>query len=433
MKILVTGLCLSGNLGGPAMGITLANELKKRYNNVHIKFAIPALNYEKEKIWADYYGFEIVRSNNLRIDLFNRFKILQLIYLFSKNTGIKKIIPSLNFWDEVIKEFLNAYRESDVVIDMSGISYVGDGFRGLFEGIISFTHFYYAQKTKKTFIRFIQSFGPFKDFKVNIFAKKEFKQAKHIFARGFDAAQNCRKFVYNNEIVQDYPDIAILLTQESDVWYEKFLNKYNIEGNNYIICSPSAVINNNKSKVGCTGDKYFDAFLQIIIYFLKNNKKVVLLPHSTSDFLESSDKEICKKMIEKIRNKNMDISNLILIEEELNPMQAKKIISKAEFCIVSRYHALVAALSSSSPVISLGWNIKYNDILRYYNSLDCSIDVREYSVSELVNKVINLYRDFDKLNYTEKGQKCHNENIIRLDQAFQMLFKLIENEPKYNM
>lgn len=50
MKVLVRGLYISRNLGGPAMGLTLNNELKKRIQgDIYFTFAISTDHYVQEK------------------------------------------------------------------------------------------------------------------------------------------------------------------------------------------------------------------------------------------------------------------------------------------------------------------------------------------------------------------------------------------------
>ncbi|MEJ2372787.1 MAG: hypothetical protein P8Y16_03150, partial [Sulfurimonas sp.] len=62
MQILVTGLCLSRNLGGAAMALTLVQELQKRFNNqLSFTFAVSAIDYKQELQWAKYYNLKVCK------------------------------------------------------------------------------------------------------------------------------------------------------------------------------------------------------------------------------------------------------------------------------------------------------------------------------------------------------------------------------------
>ena len=80
MRILVTGLCLSRNLGGPAMCLTLYNELNKRIPDIDFTFAVTATSYEEELEWSKIYGLKIIRRDRLHIHLLNKFHFMGLPY-----------------------------------------------------------------------------------------------------------------------------------------------------------------------------------------------------------------------------------------------------------------------------------------------------------------------------------------------------------------
>jgi colanic acid/amylovoran biosynthesis protein len=56
---------------------------------------------------------------------------------------------------------------------------------------------------------------------------------------------------------------------------------------------------------------------------------------------------------------------------EGDPLRMKKFISEARLLVGSRYHALVAALSTGVPVVALGWGHKYDMLLEDFGVPEC--------------------------------------------------------------
>lgn len=420
MKILVTGLCLSRNLGGPAMGLTLVDQLNKKYRNTQFTFAIEPHEYDEEKKWADIYGVNIVRREKLVSYVVTILRLREIANFFKLNFTMH---PNTILFLEVRKEFFNAIKTSDLVIDMSGIAYVGDGVRGSLEGLRQYSNFYFAHKFRKPFIRFIQSFGPFDDIKVRFFAKRELNKLDFIPARGKQSASYCKSIVKDPSKVYSFPDSAIMLPEADEEWSVHYLKKINFTAKSYIVISPSAVINSMSKKIGgSVGSEHTESMILITEEMLNRGKRVLLLPHMYSPTKEHCDREIARMIYNRLKN-NQNHSKLFLVEEDLNPMQAKALISNSEFALVARYHALVAAVSTGVPVITLGWNIKYKDLLDYYDMGKMAIDVRNYNKYELLDaidvRLTEMLKDFD---FEHKQE----QNILLVEQAFSLLYDWID-------
>ena len=207
MKCLVTGLCLSRNLGGPAMALTLVEQVKKRLPGAEFIFAIDPASFNQEKKWGDYYGLRIARGDNFVTYFFGTnalFRVVRALYRLVRGKSISRMAP-INDTRELHQEFMQCFQDCDVVISMRGISYVGDGTRRKFEGPLSYSDLYYAKKNRKPFTHFVQSFGPFDDWKVRYFARKDFAQVSFVPARGKESATYCRQIVADPEKVYDFP------------------------------------------------------------------------------------------------------------------------------------------------------------------------------------------------------------------------------------
>ena len=430
MNILVTGLCISRNLGGPAMALTLVEQLKKRLQDINFVFAVSPVAYQQENLWANYYGVKIVRLDTFISYFLNTnplFKTARYVY---SAIGRKTLeIEGKNKFNEIHNEFMDAFKNCDAVINMMGISYVGDGLRGFSHGPSSYSNLYYAEKHKKPFTHFIQSFGPFDDKIVRFFAKRDFEKVSFIPARGKICAKYCKAIVSNPKKVLDFPDCAILLPLADEKWTLNYLMKLGLSEKNYIVLSPSSVIYNFREKYGkSVGENHVKSFLIIAKSLLLKGETLLFLPHMYSDNKRECDREICRAVLNSLKkNKNNDFLRYKLIVDDLDVWQAKSLIAKAKAAIVSRYHALVAATSSGVPVIAIGWNIKYDDLLEYYGIQNMAFDARKYTPESLSEEVLNKIKEYKLNDYSEILLKKQNENVTKVDYAFDLLSNWLKN------
>lgn len=422
MKILVVGLCISRNLGGPAMALTLKHELEKRFTEgVDITFAISAIDFVQEKQWADYYGIKIVRRDSALSYLLRKLKMKRLVY---KLTG-REIDPVYDnaFWNVVYQEYTAACKQSDIIIAMEGISYVGDGTRSPKSAMHEYSSCYFANRYHKPFCRFIQSFGPFNNMIVRYCAQKEFSQLPFIPARGKTSARLCREIVKDKCKVDDYPDIAILLPKASQEWSGNYLKSKRLQEHDYIVVSPSAVIYQmTRIHHGCVGEKYIEGFVYLLEELLHRREHILLLPHMYSDIKEECDREVCHKIVCCLQQKGVPVDLVQIVEEDLDPMQAKALISLSKAAIVSRFHALVAAVSTATPVVTIGWNIKYADLMEYYGISDCAIDIRNIMPLELVKKIMMKLDEYSDQR-TNVMRLSHRKAVDKVNMGIEKLVK----------
>lgn len=413
MHILVTGLCLSRNLGGAAMALTLVQELQKRFDDqLSFTFAVSAIDYKQELQWAKHYNLKVCKYAHLSTYLSHIF-LLRYIPRFLKKRDLNYIKNAYKFWDDTFENLYTHIASSDIVIDLSGVSYIGDGSRDIFEGLNSFSNYYFAKKFDKPYIRFTQSYGPIKNLNTYLFARYEFNRLDTIFARGKQSLEECKKITPNANVI-DFPDIAVLLEPEKLLWAKEYLHAYKVKGK-YIVLSPSSVAYRLKD-AKTSAQSYIALFADIASYLQKLDMQLVFLPHMYSDNKNECDIEVAKKVIELSAT-----TPIILLKDELTPMQAKAIIANSEYAVVSRYHALVAALSTSTKVIAVGWNIKYKDLLTYYNMEKFTLDLK--------NKPQQiLYKEFQELFEQLQGQNFEKTNHVNslAIHSFELLEKLIQ-------
>lgn len=121
--------------------------------------------------------------------------------------------------------------------------------------------------------------------------------------------------------------------------------------------------------------------------YKKYQLPIILIPHVTKD------KKFMEEALSKI--KNVDIK---MLNEKLNASQMKWVISKSEFLIAARTHATIAAFSTSTPTISLGYSIKSKGLNQLiFNSEDYLIYCNDINVDTILNKTNLIDKERDNI------------------------------------
>lgn len=388
ISILITGLCLSCNRGGPAMAISFMEQIKKHLS-VEFIFAVPANHIDLEKKWGDRYGVKVIPQDSVITWFLNWRPILPLRRLKSWLQGkTSNMYLNSELCRDIHNEFQDEIKKADCLINLNGIAFVGDGTRSWRTSLSERTSSIYARKHKKPFLRFIQSYGPLRDWRVRFLAQSEFSKLPYIMTRGKLAANSCRK-VAGEIPVYAFPDVAITLPCLSNKWLFSYLKQFNLEPKNYIVLSPSAVIAKMPTKKGASiGKNHVEVYAKITKHYLALGKFLLFVPHKTSPMQTECDRMLCRQVLDMLTAEGIDTTPCHIVEDELDCRELKTLISASQLAIISRYHALVAAISTGVPSVIVGWNDKYQDLLDFYKSAQFAVDARTGGPSVVTDLVI---------------------------------------------
>ena len=414
-RFLINGLCLSRNLGGPAMGLTVSGRLRQRYPDCEVRFAAPASVFSTEKAWAEKFGLSVVPRDSL----LTRLAVSPLAlpaWWWLKRSGAP---GTRRFWHDVRGQLMDAYDWADAVINMEGISYVGDGTWSWTEALANYTAFRDCRRKHKPYCRFIQSFGPFDDWRVRFLARRELRTLPFIPARGRQTADCCRRLLPDREVF-DTPDVAILLPWADDAWGRDQLARWDLRPGEYTVLSPSSVMSHIPGSVpGSVGARHVESFVRIARALLDRGRRLLFVPHMYAERLRQCDREVCREVIASLPKP------AALVEDDIGPGQAKWLIGHARQAVVSRYHAMVAAVSTATAVVPVGWNVKYEDLMDYYGLGGVTIDARQFEPEALAREAVarlGLY-DEPRIQQMRDAQKnC----AARVDEVFERLWEWID-------
>jgi colanic acid/amylovoran biosynthesis protein len=158
-----------------------------------------------------------------------------------------------------------------------------------------------------------------------------------------------------------------------------------------------------KSKL--SKEEIIKIYIEFIGHLLETEvMHIALIPHVFWE--HNNDLFILNKIYNHFRNNK----RIIMIENELNALQLKYLISKCRIFIGARTHSTIAAYSSCIPTLVLGYSVKSRGIARdlFGTEENMVIPVQE------VKSAKDLIHAFDYIRGNEKSIKNHLEKIMPL-------------------
>ncbi|MBC8282713.1 MAG: polysaccharide pyruvyl transferase family protein [Nitrospinae bacterium] len=374
-RYFVSGLCMQGNKGGPALALSLMSAMRQYIPDAEFVFSVPGDNKEwpYEQEWAEKYGVEVV-----------------------KNINLHNIVPPFCFSSgrfQQLKMWWTTLKGCDALIQVSAICYTGPpSGPGTLLSMIGSTRvqdFFISKLACRSMFAWTQSYGPFSSNYVRFFARMDLRRQKIIFCRGNDCRDEVRKLLPEAD-AKSFPDVAVTLPYDKE-WGAKYLSGKYSGVRPVVSLSPSAVL---YSRAGTLNgeNQHITQLLSVVRVLISMGYSVLLVPHTYRP--AQPDPRVCDLEVARLVVSVISDPNVMIVEENLSPNELKSIISKVEFHVGARYHSVVAALSSCVPAVSMSWHSKYLDLMRCYGMDDYVLE--ENSSSEVITRMleqISMHKD----------------------------------------
>lgn len=387
-NIIITGGELL-NKGAQAMTFIAVNEVKKRFPNheIYVLSEMDMCRSEEEK---RKYAFKFMGWYPIKFAKCQSNPLLRLICIVRNGRELREA--------EAI------YKNTDMMIDISGYALGSNWSKhncNYFLDHLEFAHAFHIPMYLMP-----QSFGPFEFIgkdgeRLEKRIRKLLPRAKVICAReksGYEA------------LIQKYHLCNVLLS------YDLVLNNKRIDLKNIFKEIPQLELPNiegdavgivpNIRIVEAGGEeKAFKFYEAIIKELLRENKRVYVLSHATQDF------ELCKKISILFANEGQ----VVFLNQEFSCLEFGEIVKKFHFVVASRFHAIVHAYKNGVPCISLGWAIKYHDLLAEFGQENYFFDVHKMTNTDALIRAVsklNEYRDEEAARIGEHLSIAQENNIF---------------------
>ena len=386
------------NKGAEAMTFITISELKKRFPEKKI-YLNSFLDLKRSDAEKENFQFEIIDAS-----------------IFDKNIpqGYDKIRKKLHILftnpirEKKIKTILN---QTDFIVDISGYA-IGSSW-GYVRTVETVTWARVAHKYKIPIYYLPQSFGPkytkgiFSEL-VNIYIKSSLKYATMLFAREKEGYHFLKKELNLSNVM--LADDIVLQNKELDL---SKIYKQIPSGKEILVEKDSVcIIPNIRNNQFINSEQMLKYYSLIIEYLFDKGKKIYIVRHS------EEDEELCREIHELNKNKTQ------LILQELNCIEFQEFISKFNYVIASRFHAIVHTFKAGVPCIVIGWAVKYLELAEKLGQVKFVVDVRKEISTEKLLKIVeemeNTYLDLGKLIVEKKeeiqAQNCYDFLNSKLNQ-----------------
>lgn len=396
MRILMDNAIVTGDLGGPSIVSAFCDITKQNKEGAQIDMLLLTVS-EEDKKYLDFLKVGYMEYGSF-LSIKNIFKIWGSIARCKKGKPCRTEKP--------IEKFVYRLSEYDVLVDMGGICFTDDiPSKNLIQALLSHRIWILCKKLGVKVVLYTTAIGPFR-------TKRNIKAFK----------------MYLNK----YCDYAIMRDEKSEELY----NKYNIK-TPYCVAPDTAflmkavrpmdsVVKQNVSDANMIGISlsfqlqkktpgYFETLEKVCRAVLDRGFKLLLIANECSGFEGSDDRFVVKKMSEILQSDNVITANPV----EMNGNELKWLIGQCEATISSRYHTLIASISSGVPCVALSWHHKYKEALALVGQEKYIVENKEFDADKIIELFDDLYKNKEEnARLIQQNIQVVQEKVIEANKQF---------------
>ena len=240
-------------------------------------------------------------------------------------------------------------------------------------------------------VKFAQAMGPFRSLTNRLAARLVLGRCRHIFTRGARTHAHLQELFGDRPLYQRADDLAFLfrpefcLSQPAPGQEPSLarLDALRASGQTLVGVCPSVVVATRARRAGWD---YGPRMGELIRGLVARGHVVVLYPNATRgadmDKIHNNDLPLLETILD-----GLDPDTRARVEActgSLNAAQIHAIIRRCDVHLVSRFHAMVAALAAAVPVLVVGWSHKYLEVMERCGQEDMVLDYRAGEVAPIL-------------------------------------------------
>lgn len=390
LVIAITAASYSGNKGAAAMLQSSISQLQERYGerlNINLMSVYPS--EDRKQVPYDFVKIVPAKPEQL---VFFAFPMAILHRIFRWCAPIRKLLEK----NKIIK----AYRNTDLVIDEAGISFVDS--RGFVMNTYAFICAAVPLLVGTPVVKYSQAMGTFHNPWNRFLAKWILPKLKLICARGQGTYDNLKE-IGIAENVKLCADGAFTM-KDDQAWQEKVRERCAKDAffeEDVVGLSISSVV---QKKCGKMGIDYQQIMVDFIAYLNQKGYGVLMIANAA------------RIHSEKPRNNDLMIGDAIFkslpdqtkvrwYHEEMDAEEIREYISRCKYLVASRFHAMIGALEKKVPVLLIGWSHKYQEVLDMFELGQYAADFSNLNMDSLRESFENFEKDEEIIR--EKLEKNH--------------------------
>jgi len=366
--IAVTGATLSGNKGAAAMLQASIFRLSKALPRGSI-FRVFTLYPERDRKIRLPEGVTLIPAAPVVTMIF--LPIAAIVW------RILSPLPAISLRVAKFRP-LGALLDCDVLLDLSGISF-SDG-RGLPTLLFNVALLLPALLCGIPVVKMSQALGPFREPLNRLMARVVLSRMKLVFCRGKSSLRNAETLRLDN--CREAADLAFLLEGAEDLEPKAHPVR------KLIGIAPSEVLSRKCSEDGID---YIGILEALTSHLLACGFRVLVLAHSNlgpESRSKNNDFRICSELERRLENSGAEF-----VQEDLGPSQLRDLIGSCDVFIASRFHSMISALCTRTPVVVTSWGHKYAEVMREFGLERYVVPAEELSLEKLRGKVTEAIAD----------------------------------------
>lgn len=280
---------------------------------------------------------------------------------------------------------LRAILRADLVLDVAGISFV-DG-----RGVATLGYNVLMTSTPlllgRPAVKVAQALGPFESRLNRFFASRLLPRLQAICARGASTETHLKTLELDN--VRPAADLAFSM-QMSEPAIQRAERRLGDANRTRVGVIPSAVVQGYAKKKGIDYAAELIRFIDVLCE--ERGFEVVLIPHAIRPDAPASrmnDLPLCREIHSALKSTTC----CHLVGESLPAGDLRALIDRCEVVVTSRFHAMVSALATTTPLLVVGWSHKYEEVLKPFGLEGQAMDYAQLSVDGLLRGFDATLRD----------------------------------------
>lgn len=376
-NIIITGGELF-NKGAQAMVFVTVDELKRRFPD-HEIFLLSAMDLQRPREEREQYAFQFTGWYPIK-------------FARAQTNLALRLLCSLRNREEYLKA-RTLYENCDMMVDISGYALGSNWGYDICNTYLE--HLEFAKAFGIPCYLMPQSFGPF-DFRGTRADELERRMrgllpgVKQICAREQDGY---------HALVEQYGLTNVCLKTDL-VLNNREINLKHIYKTPPLMQLPeietdSVGIVPNGRTIAVKGQEFVLALYRCIIkHLVSQRKNIYLLSHCTAD------RTLCTQ----IQSMFPKEPRLVFLDRDFSCLEFNALVQRFGFVIASRFHSIVHAYKNGIPCISLGWAVKYHDLLAEFEQEQYAFDVRDNLDTQ---KILEAIDRMDK-NSNEEAERIRD-------------------------
>lgn len=401
MAILLIGANFR-NKGAEAMALTALEELHKRYPRCKLLMA----SYAKAETVA--YG-----EHPYRIDDGETWTLLRNPRNFLRPLILlTAMIPGLRSWALRRDLYLQLFGGCHLVVDISGFALSSQ--RPYVRQLVYALEVTTARWLGVPMVAMTQAFGPFDSSISRAIARYCLNSIDLVIARGEQSYKYAGALMNTSsgKLIQ-CADSAYLFSAEDST--EVIAPRLPSQATKRRRIGVVPNVNILRSRVEAPSDgQYLDALVQLITHLTGNLDADVLLVCHECYPGELDDDWVAREVI----SRTAESARISHVAASQSAAALKAVIGGLDFVIASRFHSVVAAASTGTPFLAVGWSHKYHELVEEIGLTNAVCEGRGMSGDALVERFEQSWsaRGVNRNRLTVEREKLRARAMVAFDE-----------------